>query len=107
MSCGCVTGTLIVGTRPTLELEFRDEDDALADPTSITVRVLPPSGTVVEYATPHATITQTSTGLWEFQFPLALTEAGEYWVYVVGSGGGTDVAAQASFTLHDTHVPLA
>lgn len=113
MSCCTVSGRRLVGSVPEIDMVFREapEDDvtpgALADPTSITVRVLLPDATVVEYETPHATITTSSTGLWKFTFPAALTQAGEYWVYIVGTGGGVDVAAQVSFTLHDTHVPLA
>lgn len=113
MSCCTISGRRIVGSIPEIDMEFRQApvDDntpgALADPTGITVRVLLPDATVVEYQTPSATITSSSTGLWTFTFPAALTQAGEYWVYIVGTGGGVPVAAQVSFTLHDTHVPLA
>lgn len=111
MSC-CTASTRLVGTIPEIDMVFRKAPDdanpqgALADPTSITVRVLLPDGTVSTTTTPSATITSSSTGLWTYTFPAALTLAGEYWVYVTGAGGGVDVSAQASFTLHDTHVPL-
>lgn len=98
---------LYVGSRPKREIRFYDEDDALADPTSITIRVQPPSGSAVQYATPNAAITQVSTGVWEFQFPTALTVPGVYWLHVVGAGGGVDIATDHQIKIKASHVPAA
>lgn len=102
----CSTNTIYAGTRPVVEMTFRDSDDVLGDPTTITVRVLNPDGTVDEYQTPHATITQTATGIWEFQFPSALP-AGKHWVNVVGEGAGVDAARDILVQVHGSHVPAA
>lgn len=87
-------------------MTFTDENDALSDPAVITVKVKAPGGTTTTWTSPNAAITQDSTGIWLFQFPSALTAAGEYWFYAVGSGGGTDVASEIKFTLKGVHVPL-
>lgn len=104
MSCPPEKST--VGTRPRVRLRFWDENDSLADPTSITVKVKNPGGTTTTWTTPDATIIQESTGVWTFTFPAALTQAGDYWFYAVGSGGGADVADELKFTLRGVHVPL-
>lgn len=87
-------------------MTFRNSEDALANPTTITVRVLAPGGTITAYVSPHATISNPSTGVWEFQFPSALP-AGKYWVNVVGSGGGVDVGRDVLVEVHGSHVPAA
>lgn len=102
----CSANTIYAGSRPVVEMTFRDSDDALADPTTITIRVLAPDGTVTEYATPHITINNISTGVWEFHFPDALV-AGKYWVNVVGSGNGVDVGRDVLVQVHGSHVPAA
>lgn len=95
-----------VGTRPRVRMTFWDENETLANPSSITVKVRAPGGTTTTWTTPNATITNESTGVWLFQFPAALTTAGEYWFYAVGSGGGADVAIEIKFVLKGVHVPL-
>lgn len=97
----------MVGTEVILPLEFRDSDDDLADPTTIDVRVLNPDGTVVTYdeSDPEITGGNPDTGLWEFTWTPA--EPGEYWVYVVGVGGGASVASERLVKVRDTHVPLS
>lgn len=80
---------------------------ALADPTSIIVRTGDPSGDMVEYTSPHATIVQQSTGIYRFTFPAALTEVGRWWVYVAGSGNGVGDADEISFPITGAHVPAA
>jgi hypothetical protein len=95
----------VVGVRPAFELRFYDSDGDLVDPASITVRSKDPSGDITQWVSPDATISQIGTGIWEFQYPAALTEAGRYWLYVVGSGGGADAASEISFTVRGSHVP--
>lgn len=106
MTMSCPPQKSVVGTRPRVRLTFWDENDDLADPSTITVKVKAPGGTTTTWTSPDATITQESTGVWVFQFPAALTVAGDYWVYAVGSGGGADVASEIKFTLRGVHVPL-
>lgn len=77
----------MVGSRPKVEGEFRNDEEVLEDPTSITVITRDPSGDQVTYTTPHATIVNLSVGIWEFQFPNPITEAGTWWVYMRGNSG--------------------
>lgn len=95
-----------VGTRPRVRMTFEDENGDLSDPSTIVVRVKDPSGTTTTWTSPDATITNESTGIWIFEFPAALTAAGDYWFYAVGSGGGADVGSEIKFTLLGVHVAL-
>ena len=104
MSCGLTT--IYVGGRPSVRMTFTDVDDDLADPGSITVKVLKPDKTTATYTTPDGTISQESAGVWVFQFPDGLDQGGTYWVYIVGSGGGADAAGEIKLTVHGSHVPL-
>lgn len=106
MSASCSPAKPVVGTRPRVRLTFRDENDDLADPDDITVKVKAPGGATSSWVTPDITITQESTGVWLFMFPSPLLVAGEYWLYAVGSGGGADAAREIKFTVSGVHVPL-
>lgn len=101
----CSANAIYIGSRPTVRMTFTDTDDALVDPSDITVRVKSPSRIVTEYVSPDATITQDSLGVWLFQFPDGLAEAGDYWIYILGSGGGADQAAEIKITVRGSHVP--
>lgn len=104
--CGC--GKLrLVGSNPTLAMSFTDDDGAATNPTGLTVKLLFPDGTTVESFTEASPeVSNPGVGEWEWQRATAPDQVGEYWVYVAASGGGTDIAKQASFSLADTHVPL-
>lgn len=103
MSC---TSVIYVGGRPTVQMTFTDISDTLADPSSILVKVLKPDKTTATYNTPDGAITNDSTGVWLFQFPVGLDQGGTYWVYMVGSGGGADAASEIKLTVHGSHVPI-
>lgn len=106
-ACGCSSTTsLIVGTRPQVAFDFLDASGDPADPTSLTVRVMDPGGAVVEYDQDSPEVSNPTVGTWVWQPASPLLTAGEWWVYVAGSGGGADVAAEDSFVIGDTHVPL-
>lgn len=101
MSCG--VSSVKKGTRPSVEVTFRDVDDALANPTAVRVITRDPSGDQVTYNTPNAAITNPSTGLWVFEFPTALTEVGKWWVYVAGTAGLL-ASAEVSVDVSGVHV---
>ena len=103
----CPPEKSFVGSRPTVRMTFQDVNDDLADPSTIVVKVKNPAGTTTTWTSPDAAISQEITGVWLFTFPAALTLAGDYWFYSVGSGGGADVAAEIKFTLKGVHVPLS
>ena len=97
---------LMVGDRPVVRGTFRDVDYELADPTSITVKVRQPDGTVTTYTTPDASITQESTGVWDFTFPDAFDAAGDWYVYMVGTGAGADAAEQVKLSVKAAKMAL-
>lgn len=99
-------GNLMVGDRPVVRGTFRDVDGVLADPTSIEVRVRKPDGTTTIYTTPDATIAQESPGIWAFTFPAALDAPGNWYVYMVGDGGGAEAANQAKLSVRSPKMSL-
>lgn len=103
-SCG--VSSVMKGTRPAVEVTFRDADGALANPTAVTVITRDPSGDQLTYATPNAAITNPSTGVWIFEFPAAVTEVGKWWVYVAGTAGVV-AAAERFLTVSGAHVQTA
>lgn len=108
MSCGCASGTsTIVGSTPTVTFMFTDVDGDPANPTALSIRVLHPNGTTVDtYDHLDVEVTNPAVGTWAWRPSSGLDEAGEWWVYALASGGGTDVATEASFVISDSHVPL-
>lgn len=102
----CATSNFLVGARPVVVARFLNDDDDLTDPSSIVVKTRSPTGTTTTYTSPHATITTTGTGIWEFQFPAAVTTPGKWWVYIVGSGNGVDVASEVALEFRGAHVAV-
>jgi hypothetical protein len=89
MACaGCGSSREVyVGARPIVEARFRDEDGVLTDPSAVTVITRDPNGDETQYDTPDGAITNPSTGVWQFQFPAAITVAGIWWIYFQGTSG--------------------
>jgi hypothetical protein len=56
------------------------------DPSPLTVTTRSPSGAVVGYTVPDATLSSPVTGTWDFTFPDPLTETGKWVVSFVGGG---------------------
>jgi hypothetical protein len=101
----CSGGGWIVGDQPIVTATFRDDDNELADPSSVEVWTRSPSGVTVDYTDDDPEVTSPSTGIWKFQFP-ALDEAGEWYVYIVGDGGGAGAAEQTKFTVRAPKMSL-
>ena len=105
MSCGCSSSNAnLIGSRPTLTFTFTDIDGVPADPSTIAMTVMDPSGTLTTWEI--SDFTNPTPGTWVFEFADPLTEVGEWWVYAAAAGGGADAAAETSFTISDIHVPL-
>jgi hypothetical protein len=86
--------TVLEGTQPEVVAVFK-RAGVLVNPTAITVITKSPSGALVTYNTPNAQIVNTSTGVWTFTFPGALTEVGTWIVNFAGTAG-VIVAAETS-----------
>lgn len=95
----------MIGGRPTVRGTFRDDDDVLADPTSITVTTRDPTGAEIDYTSPHAAIVNVSTGIWDFQFPAPVTLAGTWWVYMKGNSG-VQAASEIKLKIKGAHVSV-
>lgn len=108
-ACGCSLNGLTIGVRPTIDMDFVNDDDppVAADPNTIDITVLKPDGTTSTFDEGDPEVTNSAVGAWHFQFPAALLMPGEYVVWVLAGGGGVDVGRQTTFTLHDIDVPLA
>jgi len=63
---------------------FRDVDNALADPTEVTLQVLDPSGTLTTYTYGAAEITRDSLGV--FSKPITLNASGTWYYRFKGTG---------------------
>lgn len=72
-----------------LKATFRDEDDTLVDPSTVSLKVMDPSGNVDEY-TAVAGLTRESLGV--YFTDIELDESGDwhYWWTSTGSGEGAE-----------------
>lgn len=103
----CSPGPELIGDLPVITATFRDTANALADPSTVTVKVLKPSGTVTTYTSPTAEIVNSSTGVWVFTMPTAYDEAGTWTFYVVGAGGDAQAASQIKRKVRAPEMALA
>lgn len=72
-------------TEVELKGTFRDADEALADPTEVTLYVLPPSGTLETYTwVADAEVTHVSTGI--FTRDAVLNASGPWYYRFKGTG---------------------
>ena len=79
-----VTPTYDLGDTRRLQVTFKDIAGAVADPTTITFKMLEPDGTATTYVVPNANVTKASTGIyfvdWEF------TQRGRHKAEFIGTG---------------------
>lgn len=90
-----MSNTYQIGQRPILTGTFKDENGTLADPTTVVCKVKDPAGTETTYAVADG-ITNPSTGVYEFELPEALSQAGR-WYYRFDGTGALDAGGEADF----------
>lgn len=100
MGCSCSTSSLVIGSAPVIQMTFRDVDGSLVDPTSITVKVKPPSGSTT--VADETACTRVALGVWRYQLAPCLL-AGDWWAYVTSD---VEAAQEIGFQIADTRVPL-
>ena len=88
-----------IGDQPTLTATIRDTSGALADPTTVAVKFVDPSGN----QTTGANATQSSTGVYTWTFPAAFDEAG-LWVAKFFATGAIVAAEEIRLTVRRTSV---
>lgn len=89
--------SIVEGTTPVIDLTFRDPDDVLEDPSTITAIHRDPDGVETTYTQADPEITQQSTGKWRLILPPA--DRGAHTVHVVGVGATTTVTKTIRFTV--------
>lgn len=92
------TYTYNIGDLLRLRATFTDISGAVADPTTVTLKVKAPSGTVTTYTYP-GTVSRLSTGIYYYDFPV--TASGTHYYNWAGSGAYT-AADEASFVVVTT-----
>lgn len=101
-----------VGDRPTLIATFRDEQDALADPDTVTFRYRAPDGTLTSFTwtsgAPGTDITRISLGVFSAQIPI--TQAGGFYAWHwLGQGAvptATESDAETALHVRTTGFPV-
>ena len=90
------------GTPRRLDVEFRNIAGALADPTTVKIRVTTPSGVTTEYDLPP--VVKDSTG--KYHYDATITEAGK-WLYRGIGTGAVEASGNHIFFVepHDFVVP--
>lgn len=86
-----------IGQAVELRVEFRDADDALADPTTVTAKVRDPAGTVTALSHSHD-----DTGL--YSASVTVDAPGVWWYRFAGTGD-VIAAAEAEFEVAHTRFP--
>lgn len=71
-----------IGDQPTITATIRNAAGVLADPTTVAVKFIDPSGN----QTTGSNATSESTGVWTWTFPSALDESGTWTVKFFASG---------------------
>lgn len=93
------------------EIEIRDTGGALADPDTLTVRLVAPDGTQIDYVYGVDTeVTRSSTGVYVFEsFPLDQVTRGNklWWVVWLATGTGVTVSDEASVEICALHASFA
>jgi hypothetical protein len=88
---------VMIGTKIGLRAEFRNKDDQLVDPTTVTFYVKDPAGTKTSHVFPTSPGTsQESLGVFWFQFAPAV--AGTYKWGAEGTGAA-EIYEESPFTL--------
>jgi len=99
----CNPSELIEGTTPVFTLTFRDVDDDLADPTSVTVVHRAPDGTETTYTEVSAEITNPSVGVWRVTLPAAVK--GRHVLNATGVSGSWTVSSSYRFRVKADGIP--
>ena len=86
------TDAKAVGSSRRLTFTFKDVAAALADPTSIALKIREPDGTVISKT--QADMTSTTTGVWTYDHPV--TKVGRHYAHVDGDGA-VEAAEQIEF----------
>lgn len=80
--------TFDIGDAPILTVEFANAAGAPTSPTVVTFYLLAPDGSIVTYAPGSPQITNPSTGVYVFAFPVLAVEGLHKW-RVTGTGAVT------------------
>jgi hypothetical protein len=91
------TKSIVEGTTPVIDLTFRDPDDELENPSTITAIHRDPDGVEVSYTQADPEISLLSLGKWRLILPPAAR--GAHTVHVVGVGASTTVTKTIRFTV--------
>jgi hypothetical protein len=98
--------TVLEGTQPAVTFRFRNLDGEPASPTTMYVRVESPGGSVDEYTSPDAALTNPLTGVWRFLFPFP-PGPGIWKVYGAGTAGVIAAAETAVGVKASTVAPAS
>ena len=79
-----MSNTYDVGDLVRVDSAFKDILGAAADPTTVTLKVLPPGGTVLTYTYALAEVTKSGTGAYYKDIPV--TTAGTWYYRWLGTG---------------------
>lgn len=80
------------------------KDGQNTDPTTVTLKLRSPSGTVLTYTYAQAEITRSAVGVYYKEVPaLTLNVVGKWWYRWIGEGA-VAAAAEAYFTITDSRI---
>lgn len=88
-----------IGDQPTITATIKDADGVLADPTTVAVKFIDPSGN----QTTGSDATSASTGVWTWTFPTPFDESGR-WVVKFFATGALVAAEEIKLTVRQTAV---
>jgi hypothetical protein len=91
----CNPNSIVEGTTPIIEMKFRDVDDVLENPNTITAVHLKPDATETSYVQSDPEIIEESTGIWRLTLPAVAV--GTHLVTVVGTGSTTSTVSKVRF----------
>lgn len=89
-----MTDKLFVGETETLVFSFYDENDALADPTDVTLQIQAPDGTITSYVYSSAELTNESTGVYTKDIDY---DAAGIWLWEVETTGAIKPAVSNGY----------
>lgn len=86
-----------LGQRLLFSFTTKNTSAALADPTTVTLRVQPPSGALETYTLADTDIVRDSTGTFHMEYlPVAVSNSPYNWAFVT-SGNGVDTSTDGMF----------
>jgi len=84
---------------------FTDLAGTLADPTTVTLKVTPPSGVTVAYTWAAAQVIRDSVGA--FHYDLSVTEAGQWFYRWEATGAASQAADNGEFMVEPSSFVVA